>query len=368
VRHALLVVRAGFGAELAQLRRSRLLVVLTVIQAVTFLLMVSVFGLTGSRAPTAFVNQDVGGALAQRFAGDLAAAHHSFALRTMSYAQAEDELARGDLVAMITIPPGFSADLASGLPVQISVAIDNVNADLTSDIQRAVPTAILAFSRENNLPGVHVRPVETPLVDHETDFIPYLVVSALALDAFVVAGILGATAVAREFESRTIAGLAVSPTNPLLPLAGRALATSLVSAVAMALTTGVVVAGYGVVPRHPLELAGALLLCVVIFSCIGVAVGGVMRRTLPVASLLFGLALPLYIDSGSLEPERFDGNLIWTIAHSSPVYYAVGLLQHAVHGLRVTPEPMLLDAAALVGWAVLGVGLAGFALRRGVRA
>jgi hypothetical protein len=29
---------------------------------------------------------------------------------------------------------------------------------------------------------------------------------------------------------------------------------------------------------------------------------------------------------------------------------------------------MLLDAAALVGWAVLGVGLAGFALRRGVRA
>ena len=367
MRPALAVVLAGFRAELAQLRRSRLLVVLTLVQAVTFLLMVSVFGLTGSRAPTALVDQD-GGVYAKRFTADLAAAHHSFALRPMDMASAQNAVARGELVAMIVIPSGFSRALAAGDAVFVDLSIDNVNADLTNDVQRAVPTAILAFSRENHLPGIHIRPVETDLVGHDTGFIPYLVVSALALDAFVVAGILGATAVAREFESRTISGLAVSPAGPLLPLAGRAIATGLVSSVAMALTAGVVVAGYGVHPVHPWEMAGALLLCVAIFSCVGVAVGGVMKRTLPVASLLFGLALPLCIDSGSLEPERFDGNLIWGIAHTSPVYYAVGLLQHAVHGLRVTPEPMAADAAALVGWALLAMALARVALRRGVRA
>jgi ABC-2 type transport system permease protein len=367
VRDAAAVVLAGFRAELQQMRRSRLLVVLTLVQAVTFLLMVSVFGLTGSRAPTALVDRD-GGVYAKRFAADLAAAHHSFALRPMDAVSAQNAVMRGDVVAMIVIPPGFSRAIAAGDAAHVDLSIDNVNADLTNDVQRAVPTAILAFSRENHLPGLHIRPAETDLIAHDTGFIPYLVVSALALDAFVVAGILGATAVAREFESRTIAGLAVSPVSPLLPLAGRALATSVVSAGAMALTAAVVVLGYGVHPVHPLEMAGALLLCVLIFSCVGVAVGGLMKRTLPVASLLFGLALPLYIDSGSLEPERFDGNVIWGIAHSSPVYSAVGLLQNAAHGLRVTPEPMAVDAAALAGWALLALALARFTLRRGVRA
>ena len=364
---SLAVVLAGFRAELAQLRRSRLLVLLTLVQAVTFLLMVSVFGLTGSRAPTALVDLD-GGVYAKRFAADLAAAHHSFALRPMDQLSARNAVASGDVVAMIVIPNGFSRALAAGDAVSIDLAIDNVNADLTNDVQRAVPTAILAFARENHLPGLHIRPAETALVGHDTGFIPYLVVSALALDAFVVAGVLGATSVAREFESGTISGLAVSPSSPLLPLSGRAIATGLVSAAAMALTAGVVVVGYGVHPVHPLEMAGALLLCVAIFSCVGVAVGGVLKRTLPVASLLFGLALPLYIDSGSLEPERFDGNLIWAIAHASPVYAAVGLLQDAVHGLRVTPEPVAVDAAMLLGWAVVAMALARFALRRGVRA
>jgi hypothetical protein len=114
------------------------------------------------------------------------------------------------------------------------------------------------------------------------------------------------------------------------------------------------------------ETAAALLLCVVIFSCVGVGVGALVRRTLPLAALIFGLALPLYIDSGSLEPARFDGNVIWGIAHFSPVYYAVGILQDAVHGLRVTPESIGLDFLALGAWALLAAGLAWFGLRRAV--
>ena len=47
-------------AELIQMARSRLLVVLTVVQSVTFLLLVSIFGLTGARAPTALVDEDRG--------------------------------------------------------------------------------------------------------------------------------------------------------------------------------------------------------------------------------------------------------------------------------------------------------------------
>jgi ABC-2 type transport system permease protein len=367
VRATLSVLWAAFRAETQQLRRSRLLVALTVIQAVTFLLMVSVFGLTGSHAPTAVVDND-GGQLAKLWAQDMAAAHHTFGLRYMSQSQAQQALRKGDIVAVVTIPRGFSAAIANHQMIRVPIAVDNINADLTDDVERGIPTAAVLLAGQRNLPGVRAQPVETDLISHDTDYIPYLVVSALALDAFVVAGILAASAVAREFEARTITGLRLAPVSALVPLAGRVLASSAVSAVAMALTALVVVLGYGVVPLHALQMAGALLLCVVIFSCIGAGIGALLRRTLPVAALLFGLALPLYIDSGSLEPQRFDGDVIWYIAHTSPVYYAVGVLQHAVHGLQVTPESIGLDVVALLGWAVLAGGVAWTALRRGVQA
>jgi hypothetical protein len=79
---------------------------------------------------------------------------------------------------------------------------------------------------------------------------------------------------------------------------------------------------------------------------------------------VFGLSLPLYLDSGALEPERFDGNTIWTLAHFSPVYYAVGVLEDAVHGLQVTPESTQVDALAMAMWALAAVLLAGFLAQR----
>ncbi|MBV9280811.1 MAG: ABC transporter permease [Chloroflexi bacterium] len=363
MRAVLRGVAAGARAEAVQLRRSRFLVILTLLQAVTFLLLVSLFGLTGSRAPTALVDRD-GGPAARRLLADLQAAHHSFALRPMGAAAAGAALRRGDLVAVITIPRGFSAAVARGRTVALPVAVDNVDIDLTDDIQRALPAAIVAFGLQSHFPGIRLRAAELDLVGHDTGFIPYLVVSALALDALVVAGILAGVATAREFEGRTAALLTLAPVPPLAPLLGRIVATGAVSLVALLITAGVVVLGYGVVPAHPLEMAAALALCVGIFSCVGMALGAALRRALPVASLVFGLSLPLYIDSGSLEPERFDGATIWALAHLSPVYYAVGVLEHAAHGLQVTPEPISLDLLALGGWA-LGAVVVGGLLARG---
>jgi hypothetical protein len=67
--------------------------------------------------------------------------------------------------------------------------------------------------------------------------------------------------------------------------------------------------------------------------------------------------MPLYVDSGALEPTRFDGETIWRIAHLSPIYYAVGVLEWAYHGIRVTPEPVYLDLLALLAIAVVSVTL-----------
>ena len=362
MKNLLSVLLGSFRSELLQLARARLFVALTVILAITFLFLVSLFGLTGSRAPTAIILEDHG-PYAREFVEQLAAAHHSFDLRQMDQASALDALHRGELVAIITLPENFSYAIAHGEETTLLVSIDNVNTDMTDDIQRAVPSAIVAFGRQLRLPGIRVQVTEVDLITHDTGFIPYLVVSGLALDAFVIASIFSAMAVAREFEAGTIKLLAVAPVHPLLSILGRVLATATVASAAMVLPVALTIFGYNIRPLYPFEMVGVILLCVALFSCIGIAIGALLKRTLPVATLVFGISLPLYLISGSLEPQRFDGNLIWVLAHLSPVYYAVGILEHAFHGLQVTPEPIWVNFTVLLGWAVLMVLLSGLLIR-----
>lgn len=348
--------RASAALEAAQLRSNLAFVALTALAAVSFLAMVSLFGLTGAYAPVALIDLD-GGPLVPRFVDALNGAHHSFALKFISADDAQAALHAGRLAGIITIPAGFSADIDRGMTVPIDVQIDNVNVDVTDDIQRALPAAIVAFGRERRFPGVRVQMSEHDVMPHDTGYIPYLVVSALALDAMVIAGVLGAMATAREFERRTVKLLRLAPASAGVVLAGKLTVAGGVAAGALGLALLAIVFVYGVVPVAPWTTMAALVACVAIFTCLGAWVGALLKRTLAAVPLLFGLAMPFYVDSGALEPTRFDGELIWRIAHVSPVYYAVGVLEWAFHGLRVTPEPVYVDLLILVAIALAAVTL-----------
>jgi ABC-type transport system involved in multi-copper enzyme maturation permease subunit len=350
------VFKASAALELAHLGRNRAFIGLTALAAVSFLAMVSLFGLTGSYAPVALINQD-GGPYAQSLTEELGNAYHSFALRTMSAEEARAALRSGRLVAIITIPAGFSAAVGQGVTLPIDVQVDNVNADMTNDLQRALPAAIVAFGRRHKFPGVRVQMVEHDVIPHDTGYIPYLVVSALALDAMVIAGILGALTTAREWEHKTVKLLRLSPAPSTAVLAGKLSVAAGLGGCVLALTLLVVVLIYGVRPAAPWATLFTLWACVAIFTCLGAWLGALLKRTLAAVPLLFGLVMPLYVDSGALEPTRFDGEPIWRIAHLSPIYYAVGALEWAYHGLRVTPEPIYGDLVVLLAIAVFSVVL-----------
>jgi ABC-2 type transport system permease protein len=342
--------------ELAHLRRNRSFVALTGLAAVSFLVMVSLFGLTGAYAPVALINRD-GGPYAQRFIDSLLRAHHSFALKHMTAEEAENALHAARLVGIITIPTGFSADVERGATVPIDVQIDNVNVDLTNDVQRALPAAIVDFGRQHNFPGLRARVVEHDVLLHDTGYIPYLAVSALALDAMLIAGILGALATSREWEHKTIKLLRLSPAPAGAVLAGKILVAGAVAAAALIVTLLAIVLIYGVVPVAPWATMSTICALVAIFTCFGAWLGATLKRTLAAVPLLFGLVMPFYVDSGALEPTRFDGETIWKIAHLSPIYYAVGVLEWAYHGIRVTPEPVYVDLLILMAIALVSLAL-----------
>ena len=350
--------------ELAHLNRNRAFAALSALAAVSFLVMVSLFGLTGSYAPVAVIDLDQGPE-AQRLIDALLAAHHSFRLEPMSAQQAAAKLSTGRLVGIITIPENFSADVDRGRTIAIDVQIDNVNVDQTNDVQRALPAAIVDFGRKHQFPGLRAQMVEHDVLPRDTGYIPYLAVSALALDAMLIAGILGALATSREWERKTVKMLRLSPAPPGAVLAGKLTVAGSVAGAALLVTVLAIVWIYGVVPVAPWATLFTLLACVAIFTCFGAWLGASLKRTLAAVPLLFGLIMPLYVDSGALEPTRFDGEAIWRIAHLSPIYYAVGVLEWAYHGVRVTPEPIYLDLLILLVIAVASVAWTVAKLSRG---
>jgi len=356
---------AAFRLELRQLRRARLFVFLVLCEAATFLVLVTMFGLTGSRAPTAIIDSDHT-SLSQSFIRDLAHDHDSFRLEYMNLTDAQQQLKRGEIVAVIVIPNGFSSLIKNYQTPVIKVTIDNVNTDFTEDIRRAIPSAIATFAKEQHLP--HIRAVyhEVNLIHYDTGYIPYLAVSALCLDAMIVASVMAAIAMAREWEGGTMMQLRMSAASKLFLFGGKLFAVMCVSLIATFGATLLVVLGYHIRPLYPAEVFGGLLLAVIIFTAFGAAIGSMIKKVLPVASLLFGLTLPLYIISGALEPIRFDGNALWYLAHFTPVYPAVGILEHAFHGFQVTPESIRTDVVMLCAWGVASIVLSAAIIRKKV--
>jgi len=170
------VFRASAALELAHLRANRAFVALSALAAVSLLVMVSLFGLTGSYAPIAINIQDRG-PFASRIVDAMKTAYHSFAIKYASLDEANQMLRSGRLVGIVTIPENFSADIEHDKTAYLDIQVDNVNVDLTNDVQRALPAVIVANG--NRFPGVRVRMEEHDVLPHDTGYIPYLVVSAL---------------------------------------------------------------------------------------------------------------------------------------------------------------------------------------------
>src|SRR4030042_4526871 len=107
------------NAEFCQLKRSKLLVLLTIVQGVTFMLLVNLFGMPGAFAPSALIDED-NGYYSNAFIGSLNNAHHSFSIkRYQTEAAAMKDVKKGKLVAIITIPKGFSESIDAGEEVPI---------------------------------------------------------------------------------------------------------------------------------------------------------------------------------------------------------------------------------------------------------
>ena len=92
------------------------------------------------RSPVALVIQD-SGPQGTQIAQAIRDAN-VFRLQEVEAVRAQALLKNLDVVAVVTIPAGFSQRVQAGQAATVDVTVNNLNLDFTNDIRRAVPDAI----------------------------------------------------------------------------------------------------------------------------------------------------------------------------------------------------------------------------------
>ena len=362
IMYHLRVIRACARKDIASALTDRVFTILGLFIPMNVLILLSLFVLAGSNAPTAVVMQDTG-PYAQAFYTAMGQAH-SFRLQQASAADAAALIAAGKIVAVVTIPPDFDARIAQNQPVQVDVAINNLNTDFTNDIRRAVPLSITAFYAHAFPNLVPVAPREHDFYPQDTDYIPYLTVSILVI-ALMLAGLLQAgTASAREWEHETMKELLLSPAARWAILTGKMLGAFVVSLASVALVLVVLIVFAGVWPVSWGEVLGFTTLILLLFVAIGTLLGTLLKGRQAVTALSLGTAIPLFFLSGAFGPISFTTPVIQFLAQLFPVYYAIVLQQHAFHGFTLNTYGLGTNLLVLAGYALLAGGLTTVVLRR----
>ncbi len=337
----------------------------TMIQSVSlpinYLIMMSLFALSGSAAPTAVVLLDHGH-YAQQFVASMQRSD-SFRLRVETPAQASAQMHEGTLVAVVTVPANFDRAVARQQPVRVSMQVNNLDEDLTDDVHRAIRLSVTSFYARTDPKQVSIVTSEQDAYPSDTGYIPFLAISITVI-ALMVSGLLQAgNAAAREFEKGTIKELLLAPARPWAMLIGRMLGAFLISLPAGIIVVGVVTVVIGGRPADILLVAGVCLLTLAVFVAAGTAFGLLIRDRSAFTILTRAVPVPLFFLSGVFSPLTFQTRAVYDIGVALPVHYAVVLQQLAFKGFRTGTLSPGIDALVLAGYVAAFVLLAVVALR-----
>jgi ABC-type transport system involved in multi-copper enzyme maturation permease subunit len=336
-----------------------------VVFPINYLVMMSLFVLSGSNAPTAVVMLDHG-VYAQQFVAAMKQAH-SFRIVVESRQQADAQMQAGTLVTEVTIPPGFGQAIEHHQPMTVPVMVNNINEDLTNDAQRGMRLSLATFYAAMSPGQVPVTVVVHNQYDAGTGYIPFLSLTILVI-ALMSTGMLQAgNASAREYEESTMAGLLLAPVRSWQLLAGRFLGAFLISVAAVGVGLAVVVLLVGA-PQHFALTCGIAVLTLAVFCAAGVALGTLTRDRSLVSMLVRAIPIPLFFLSGVFGPLSYQPGAVQAIGQVVPVHWAIVLTQYGFKNFLTGTLPVSAESGILAAYLVAFAAFAAVALRLTSRA
>ena len=290
-----------------------------------------------------------------------------FRITDASPQQAQTLLHNLNVVAVITIPADFTRRVEAHETSPVDVTVNNLNLDFTNDIRRSIPDAITQFYKaQGGASPIKITLQENNLRAHDIQLFEYNVLPTLVLLLTISGLINSGLATAREWETKTIKELLLSPTTNTAIIVGKVLAGFVISFLLGLLALGLGYALGWTQPQGVYWLSTLLIVALVsLFSSgLGVAYGALFQRVQTVLVISLLTAFYLFFLAGGMAVLAFEPVWLQNIAAFVPLTYGNHGLQMAI--FYNSSDLLGRDVAVLAGSALVAVGLGILAMRRGI--
>ena len=337
----------------------------TLLPPIAFLLVNALGAAAVGRNPVALVTLDPG-VKGQQMAQIIHSAD-VFRITDATPAQARALLNNVDVAATITIPSDFTQRVNAHQKAPIIVIVNNLNLDFTNDIRRSVPDSITQYYQaQGEASPVKVTMLETNLRHRDVELFQYNVLPTILLLLMISGLINGGLSTAREWESRTVKELLLSPVSRGAINAGKVLAGFVVT---FLLGTLVLLLGYALGWTQPEGIywlsALVTIALVSLFSAgLGVAIGAALRRVQVVIAVSINMAIYLFFLAGGIGVLAFEPTWLQNIAAFVPLTYGRHALEQAL--FYSASDQFALDIAVLAVSAMGAIVLGIISMRRGI--
>ena len=293
--------------------------------------------------------------------------------RLGAYDRVDPRLDGGDVRGVLIIPPGFQRDLAAGRRAQVQLLLDGADANTATIAMNYADAIVARFSADVVLDGARAAPIadaETRVWYNPTLESRYMIVPALiAVIMSIIAAMLTALTIAREWERGTMEQLASTPVHRLEVVLGKLapyIAIGLFD-VAVASLAGVLL--FGVPFRGNLLLLAALTLLFLIGALgLGIFISAALRsQVLAMQVALVVTYLPALLLSGFLFDIASMPAVLQAVTYAVPARYFVAVTR-GVFLKGVGLDALWLQAVSMLVFATTGLGLAAVAFRKEIAA
>jgi ABC-2 type transport system permease protein len=281
-------------------------------------------------------------------------------------------LNRGDVRAVLVIPPRFGADASTGRPTSLQILINGDNANTATTVMGYAVGLVAAVSSRYELQariGSPAGPLLTlePRIWYNPELRSslFLVPGLIAYIAMLTAVVSTALSVVREKEAGTMEQIRMSPIGAAAYVAGKTVPYFVISLVSSLAVVGVSMALFDLPVRGSWV---ALIACISLFLVGALAFGVLISTIAESQQVAFQIALltsflPTLMLSGFIFPLSSMPAFLQTITYAVPARYFLVILRGLLlKGVDVAA--LWVDIASLAAFSFVVLALASLRLKR----
>ncbi|MDP3775236.1 MAG: ABC transporter permease [Gemmatimonadales bacterium] len=278
-------------------------------------------------------------------------------------------LERGDVRLVMVIPPGFSRDLASGRPAPVQALVDGGDANTASIAMNYARGIVTAYSARAVLRG---RPLVPPVsiearvwYNEELKSSNMVVPGLVAVIMMIIAAMLTALTVAREWERGTMEQLAATPVHRVEVIFGKLLPYLAIGLIDVAVAVTMAVTIFGVPFRgNPLFLLAMSFLFLLGSLGLGIFISAAIKSQLLATQIaMLATYMPSLLLSGLIFDIGGFPPALKVVSALVPARYFVTVLR-GVFLKGVGPDVLWEQGLGMIVFAVVGLTLAVRAFRK----